>query len=185
MGSSLVITVNSARSQADNGLRHVKSSSLPREEMIALSHYFKRLSEGLENANIVVQSAALAPVRASGTNTLTFASIANNDTVTIAGTALTCVTAAPSGAQFRKITDGPTTAANLAAAINANAALSKLVFATAVASVVTITCLAAGTIGNLITQATSNGTGFVLSAATLTSGAGGAETAPVAYSRGL
>lgn len=185
MGSSLVITINSARSQADNGLRHVKSSTLPREEMISLSHYFKRLADGLENANVVVQSAVLAPVRATATNTLTFASIANNDTVTIAGTVLTCVTGTPAGPQFKKVTDGPTTAANLAAAINANAALSKLVLATSAGSVVTLTCLIAGTIGNLITQATSNGTGFVLSSATLLTGAGGAETAPVAYSRGL
>lgn len=185
MASSLVITVNSARSQADNGPRHIKSTTLPREEMRALAHYFSRLADGLENANVSVQSAALAPVRATGTITLTFASIANNDTVTIAGTVLTCVTGTPAGPQFKKVTDGPTTAANLAALINSNATLSKLVFATSSGSVVTLTCLASGTIGNLVTQATSNGTGFVLSAATLTTGAGGAETAPVSYSRGL
>lgn len=184
MASSLVITVNSARSQADNGNR-IKSSTVPRDECRALAHYFSRLADGLENANFTVQAAALAPVRATGTITLTYASIANSDTVTIAGTVLTCVTGTPVGAQFKKVTDGPTTATNLAALINANTTLNKLVVASAAASVVTITCLAAGTIGNLITQATSNGTGFVVSAATLTTGAGGAETAPVAYSRGL
>ena len=140
MASSVVISISTARTQSDSSGRLVKSSSLPREEARALSHFFQRLAAGEESANWTIQTAALAPVRATGTVTLTYASVANNDTVTIAGTVLTCVTGTPAGAQFKKVTDGPTTAANLAALINSNSTLNKLVTATSAASVVTLTC---------------------------------------------
>lgn len=182
--TSLVIVVTSARTIANLG-GFIKDASEPREEMRGLRHLFERLSGGLEKASVTVQSSASAPVRATGTLTLTFASIANNDTVTIAGTVLTCVTGTPSGAQFKKVTDGPTTAVNLAALINSNATLSLLMKAVAVSSVVTCTINTVGAIGNQATLATSNSGGIAVSAANFATGAGGAETSPVAYSRGL
>lgn len=186
MASTLVITVKSGRSSTDCRSRFVKDTSDPRGACRALEHLFERLRAGLETgSSFTVATSANAPVQATGTYTLTYASVANNDTVTIAGTVLTCVTGTPSGAQFKKQTDGPTTATNFAAAVNANATLSKFISASASGSVVTLTCLVPGTIGNTLTIATSNGTGFVVSAATLASGAGGTETTPVSYSRGL
>lgn len=182
--STLVITLQSPRSVADLA-RYIKSTSAPRDEARALAHLFEKLASGLEAGNFDVQTSAAAPVRASGTVTLTYASISANDTVTLGGTALTCVTGTPTSSQFKKVTDGPTTAANLAATINAHTTLSKLVSATAAAGVVTVKALMPGAIANQFTMATSNGTGFVLSAAVLANGAGGAETVALNYGRGL
>lgn len=182
--STLVITLQSPRSVADLG-RYIKDTNDPRGQAKTLAVFFERVASGLEAANFDVQTSAAAPVRASGTVTLTYASVAANDTVTLGGTALTCVTGTPTSSQFKKVTDGPTTAANLAATINAHSTLSKLVSAKAASGVVTVTALTVGAVANQFTLATSNGTGFVLSAAVLASGAGGSETAAVNYGRGL
>lgn len=134
------------------------------------------------NDTVDVQyNTTVAAVNASSTVTLTYASVANNDTVTVAGTTLTCVTGTPSGAQFKKEVDGTTTAANLAALINSNTTLNKVVRASSAAAVVTVTCLVPGTIGNLVTLATSNATGFALSAAALANGAGGPTAVAVSF----
>lgn len=186
MASSLVLTIKSARTSTDVISRIVKSTTSPKEQARALAHFFHRLESGLDAASLDVQTSAAAPVAASGTITLTYASMANLDTLTVAGVTLTCVTGTPSGAQFKKVTDGPTTAANLVALINANTSTSKYVIASAVASVVTVTCLVKGEIGNLVGLATSNGTGAAVSAATLASGAGGAVSSiATSYSLGL
>src|SRR6185312_12819200 len=129
MSSTLVITLKSARSQADV-LRFVKDGSEPREAMHAFKKLFERLAGGLEAANVLVQSSANAPVQASGTVTLTYASVAANDTVTIAGVALTCSSTTTDATHFKKVTDGPTTAANLATCINTNTTLNKFLVAT-------------------------------------------------------
>ncbi len=183
---SLVIVVSTPRSTGDITAL-IKSSSDPRGEMRALSHYFKRLEEGCDKglgANTVYASySTSAPVRATNTLTLTYASISNNDTVVIAGTTLTCVTGTPSGgAQFKKQTDATVTAANLVACVNANTTLGPLMVASNVAGVVTLTLITFGTIGNQTPLVGS--TGMVAGAATFANGAGGAEVANVSYSRG-
>jgi hypothetical protein len=178
--STLTIVLSSPRTQAQLG-PFVKDASNNRLECTAIEHLFRRLNGGLESGSFQVTTSASAPVQASATVTLTYASVAANDTVTVAGVALTCVTGTPSGAQFKKVTDGPTTAANLAAAINAN---QTVVTATAAASVVTVTCNVPGLVGNWVPVATSNSSGFALSHSTLQNGAGGAETTPVTYNKG-
>lgn len=185
MASSFVITLKSARTDTDAISRWKKASSDARNECRVLEHLFERLASGLESGSFDVQTSANAPVRASGTVTLTYASVLANDTVTIAGTALTCSASTTDATHFKKVTDGPTTATNLATCINTNTTLNKFLLASASSSVVTVTCLVPGTIGNTLTLATSNGTGFVVSAATMASGAGGSETVAVNYSRGL
>lgn len=184
---TFVITISTPRAVQDLTDRFQKDTGSPRNEAIALAKWFESIAAGGEpgNTSFDVQNSASAPVRAHGTITLTYASISANDTVTLGGTVLTCVTGTPSGAQFKKVTDGPTTATNLAALINANTTLNKLVSAAAASGVVTLTALTPGAIGNQFTLATSNGTGFALSpSAALGSGAGGCETAAVNYSRG-
>lgn len=182
---SLTIVVSTPRQLGDiTGF--AASTSQKREVMRALSHYFLRLASGEERlgGTIVNTSySANAPVRATDTLTLTFASISNSDTVVIAGTTLTCVTATPSGnAQFQKLTDATTTAANLVKCVNANPTLSALMSATNVAGVVTLTLNAYGAIGNQTTLVGS--TGMVAGAAKFANGAGGAEVANVSYVMG-
>lgn len=183
--TTLMITVSTPRSVADlAGL--LKDTSDPRGEMRALSHFFKRIEQGDDKGGgvtVYVSDSASAPVRATNTLTLTYASISNNDTVVIAGTTLTCVTGTPSGgAQFKKQTDATVTAANLVACVNANATLKLLMFASNVAGVVTLRLLTFGAIGNQTPLVGS--TGMVVGAATFASGAGGAETVAISYARG-
>lgn len=182
---TLVIVVSTPRATGDI-TDLIKSTSVPRDEMIALSHYFKRLAEGCDKGvgtTVYASYSTSAPVRATNTLTLTYASISNNDTVVIAGTTLTCVTGTPSGgAQFKKQTDATVTAANLVACVNANSTLKLLMVASNVAGVVTLTLITFGAIGNQAPLVGS--TGIVVGAAAFASGAGGAEIANVSYSRG-
>lgn len=182
MSKSLILTVNVDRADVND---FVKPASNPRTEMTALSTLFARLASGTMNGSVIAQKASVASVAASQTITLTYNSISNNDTVTIAGITLTCVTGTPTGAQFKKETSATKTASNLAALINSLTTLNIYVNATSSSGVVTVKANQAGVVGNLITVATSNGTGFVLGAAALAGGAGGAVVAPVTYSRGL
>jgi hypothetical protein len=183
MASSFVITLKSARSQGDLA-RYIKDTTSPRNQAKALELLFERLASGLETGSFDVQTAAAAPVRATNTLTLTYASISDLDTVVIAGVTLTCVTGTPSGsAQFKKQTNATVTATNLVNCINAHATLSLLMRATSSVGVVTMTLHTPGAIGNQAPLVGS--TGMVAGTATFASGAGGMEIAPVNYSRGL
>jgi hypothetical protein len=182
MASTLLITVKSNRSTADLA-RFVKAATTPRDGVIALSKFFTRAAAGLETCSIDVQTGA-APVRASGTLTLTYASITTGDTCVIAGRTLTCVTGTPAATQqWKKVTDATVTAAGLVTLINSDAVTKLVVSATSALGVVTITALTAGEEGNFVTVVGS--TGMVASAATLASGVGGADSVKVTYSRGL
>ncbi|MCA7953854.1 DUF3383 family protein [Burkholderia seminalis] len=114
---------------------------------------------------------------ASGTITLT-ANPAANDTVTINGTAVTFVAAAPAGSQVLIGANAAATAANLQAflAASADANLSQCSYAT-VGTVTTVTAIALGNAGNAITLAKSS-TAITLSGATL---AGGVAASTVSY----
>lgn len=185
MTSSLVVVLTSARTQADVNSTWVRDTSNPREQSLFLSRVFKDLASGTENGSFTLQSSANAPVNASGTVTLTNASIAAGNTVTVAGVVFTAETSGATGAQFNIGGTATITASNMVAAINSDTSINKLVLASSNAGVVTITSLVPGAIGNFLTLATSNSTGFGLSAATLASGSGGSETVAVTYSRGL
>lgn len=181
---TLVIVVSTPRATGDVTAL-IKDTTAPRNEMIELSNYFKRLAAGTDKGvgnTVYVSYSTSAPVRATNTLTLTYASISNNDTVVIAGTTLTCVTGTPSGAQFKKETDATTTATNLKVLVNANTTLNKLMVASSAAGVVTLTLITFGAIGNQTPLVGS--TGIVVGAAAFASGAGGAEVANVSYSRG-
>lgn len=182
--SSIVIVVKSDKAQATVNGRMRLDSSEPRKVATALSNFFQAAAGGLENCSISVQSSATDPVRSSGAATVVYATLIATDTVTIGGQVLTCVTGTPTTAQYKKEVDGPTTAVNLAAAINAHATLSQMVSATSSASVVTVTANVAGVIGNIV-GLVSSGLGVTMSAAVLASGAGGATNPAINYSRGV
>jgi hypothetical protein len=178
--STLTIVLSSPRTQAQLG-PFVKDASNNRLECTAIEHLFRRLNGGLESGSFQVTTSASAPVQASGTVTVVNGSVTANDTVTIGATVLTAKTSGAVGPQFNIGASGTITAANLAAAINANCPVAS---ATSAAAVVTVTCNVPGIVGNWVPMATSHTAAFTLSAATLASGAGGAETTPVTYNKG-
>jgi len=184
MTASLNITVNASRAELND---YIRSSTDPRGECVALETLFRRLASGTISGNVIAQKAAVAAVRASGTVTLVYSDLAANDTVTVAGITLTCVTGTPNTVQFKKVTDATVTAANLAAAINALATVNIYVSATSALGVVTVTANQSGVVGNLITLAKNAATpgGIAVSGTALAGGTGGANSAPVTYSRGL
>ena len=181
MAASLVLVIKTSEAAPSNFL---DAASSPRNTAIKLSGLLEACASGYSHASIDAYSSTSAPVAAAGTATLTYASIAANDTVTIGGTVLTCkASGAAAGTEFNKTTDATVTAANLAAAINANTTLSKYLVATSALGVVTVTCLQKGVIGNAIVLATSNAPGFALVA--MAGGEGGASSAATTYSLGL
>ncbi len=91
-GSSLVITLNSAREEADLA-RFIKSSSDPRGQAKVLQQYFERIASGTEGAGWDIQTGDVAPVAASGT--WTCASVIATDEAVLAGVTL-AFTASPS-----------------------------------------------------------------------------------------
>ena len=112
-------------------------------------------------------------VTASGT--VTCASVADADTVTINGVVFTAVTASPTGDQFDQSGTDTADATDLARSINASTTelIKDYVTATSAAGVVTITSVYPGRMGNTQTLASSNGTRLAVSGARLASGTGG------------
>jgi phage tail sheath gpL-like len=182
MTASLNLTVNASRAELND---YIRSSTDPRGECLALERLFKRLASGTISGSVIAQKAAVAAVRASGTVTITHGNLNANDTVTICGITITAKASGATGAQFNIGADATADAAALAACINALATLNIYVSATSAAGVVTVTANQAGVVGNLFAMATSDATAYGLSAAALAGGAGGANSAPVTYSRGL
>lgn len=162
--------------------RFIRNTTDPRQQASLLSQMFSRIAAGLLPCNIDVQTSGSPPVRATNTLTLTYASIANNDTCVVAGVTLTCVTGTPTSVQFKKQTDATVTAANLAALINTLSTVSRYCSATSAAGVVTITVNTPGLVGNFVPLVGS--TGIVAGAATFAGGTGGLETAAVNYALG-
>jgi hypothetical protein len=181
--SSLVITVKSPRTQTTLNDRLRISSSRAPDAVANLAAYLHGCAGGLESASVSVQTGSADPIFAAQALTVVFASLNAADTVTIGGVVLTCTLGAPAASQFQKLTDGTVTAANLAAAINTQGSLSQFVSATSVGAIVTVTADVPGIIGNLVAVLSSAG-GVTLGGATLVGGAGGANNAPISYSRG-
>ncbi len=182
--SSIVITIKSGRVYADLA-RFIDVAGNPRNGVQKLKQYFKSVESGAENAAITVQRGSANPVAATGTLTVTYASMQANDTVTLAGVVLTAVTGSPSTGQFKKETDATVTAANLVTAILANATLAGIVTASSALAVVTLTALQAGVCGNQYTLVSSRDPGVTVSAAKMAGGTGGALTTAITYSRGI
>lgn len=171
--STIVITIQSDESQDLNKQLMQVNSSKPRRSILETAKRVSDLANGHHQGVITIQTGSADPVAASGT--ITCASVSNADTVTIGKTTLTFSSTPANEDQVES--DGGTNtldAEALVAAINAHSVLSKLVVASNVAGVVTVTSLVKGEIGNYIALASSNGTRLAVSAAYLASGAGGA-----------
>ncbi|QJP68888.1 DUF3383 family protein [Burkholderia glumae] len=126
----------------------------------------------------VVTSKSSGPgASASGTITLTATPVAN-DTITINGTAVTFVAAAPSGSQVLIGGSAAATAANLQAflAASSDTNLSQCSYSTT-GAITTVTAISFGNAGNSITLAKSS-SAITLSGATL---AGGVAASTVSY----
>lgn len=183
MASSLVITCQLGQTQASAQQRY-QFSGKPKVQAQALRQLFTDLASGQHVGTVDVATGAAAPVAAAGAIAITYASVANNDTLTILGVTLTCVTGTPTADQFKKLTNATVTGDNLVAAILANATLAKYVTASNVSGTVTVTVKQKGSIGNVLAAlATSNGTGFGLTQ--WTGGTGGAEETVVSNALGL
>lgn len=125
------------------------------------------LNAGSLLGSVIVQGSTANPVAASAT--ITQVSAVNTNSVTIGGVTLTA------GTEWTRTGTDAENSASLAAAINANTSLNKIVVATSASNVVTITALQKGVIGNYITLAKS-GAPITVSGAYLASGAGGATS---------
>lgn len=117
-----------------------------------IGDFFIGVGVGERSANIFCQANGVQAVGA-----ITFASIANNDTITINGTVFTAKTTGATGNQFNLGASDTTAAANAAAAINASATAIVVnnVSATSALAILTLTAKEQGTMGNLMTLAIS------------------------------
>ena len=176
--ATVSITVNTVKDYTK-----YMASSQPAENMARLINLLSGFAGGALLGNVYVSGSSTATtVAASATATLTYGSLANNvDTWVGYGVTITCVTGTPAASdsttgQFKKQTDATVSAANLVATINAHSVLSKYVYASSVAGVVTVTSHTKGTVGNFLTTHTSAGTGIANAA--YSGGIGGSEAAP-------
>lgn len=147
-----------------SGARHLTA--------INLAKLFEKFAGGHNScpATVTVRNSA---VKASGS--ITLASVADSDTLTIGGVAFTAQDADPGANEFLQTGSDTADAAAAAAAINASttAGIAGCVTASSSGAVLTITAVVPGKIGNAITLATSNGTRLAITggASRLASGA--------------
>jgi phage tail sheath gpL-like len=145
-------------------------------EMIAAGH--------LTGDTVDLHTSASNLVAASGTVGCVLANVDANDTVTIGGVTLTAKASGANGTtEFNAETSNTVMATNLKNCINANTTLSKHLLATSSSGTVTVTARLKGSIGNLITLASSDADGLVVSGTALTGGTGGPESAAQALER--
>lgn len=162
----------------------VPPSSAPHNAANVLSNLLMAGAEGTSNLSIDGYSSTAAPVAATGTLTVVYASLTAGDTVTIGSVTLTASASTTDATNFKKFTDGPTTATNLATCINTNTTLNQFLKASAASSVVTVTALEKGVLGNQVSLASSAG-GVTTSGSFLASGAGGVTGAATTWRLGL
>lgn len=175
--SSLVLTIKTARADVAD---FAVDSSCDIEGLQGLRNLLDAASSSHEPLTCDLQYSTVDPVAASGT--LTVVSAIATDSVTI-GTITLTATSNPTTDLHWEIDGASDTldAASLAAAVNANPTLSKVVVATSTTNVVTITALQKGLVGNQIPVSAAGGT-ITASGSFLASGTGGATSAAKTYS---
>lgn len=134
-----------------------------------LVNFLRGAMIGARSVSAIISVNDGTAVAASGTVTLS--SLANNDTITVAGVVFTAKTSGASGAAQFNLGANDTAAASAAAVImNANTSLTNVVTASAASGVITITAVNAGQAGNQLGIAIS-AHGSVSGSGKLTSGA--------------
>lgn len=147
----------------------LKDGTMPKEEARSVRNYFNALIGSERAGKFSVQVNSGDAVQASGT--ITFSSLANNDTITVGSVTFTAKTSGASGTtQFNLGGSDTNAAVNAAAKIIAHPDLLPFLSATAATGVITIKCLVAGKIGNLYNIAIS-AHGSVSGSGNLASGA--------------
>lgn len=149
------------------------ANSNARRTLAALVTMLHGVMDGVYGARIRLSSDESTPVAASGTVTLTQASLTAGDAVYINGYALTAVagTATAASGTWSKDTSSTAAATSLAAAINAYEPVRQFVTATSSSAVVTITAREAGAVGNSISLLELDaGGGIARSGSTLSGG---------------
>lgn len=143
-----------------------------------------RMQGGVLNAAVTTVVDDGNAVAASGTVTCAI-TVATN-TVTIAGVVFTCVASGATGNQFNVGGTDTITATSLAAAVNSSvsAAVAGVVSAASVGPVVTVSCVATGPVGNLVSLASSGAT-VAVSGATLSGGVASTNPQSVSYRFGI
>ena len=175
--SSLVLNIATDLANDVLAAEIVNSSKDGEQVLTAVRNFLRACAGGAYQYEIDLNSSATTPVAASGTFTLT--SAIATDAITIGKTTLTA-SSTPSGEDQWEIDGASDTldAASLAACINANTVLNKIVIATSAAAVVTVTAHQKGILGNYINISSADST-IVASATYLADGAGGASGAAV------
>ncbi|HET9554907.1 MAG TPA: hypothetical protein VFP50_18220 [Anaeromyxobacteraceae bacterium] len=163
---SIVVSFNVSKSAAD--LLINKDVTRARDQALAIDGLLVGLALGQYAGTFDVIASATNGVKASGTLTIAAGTGAVGGTI---GGTLKTVTWA---------TSDTASAAALAAAINTDATINKLVTASSAAGVVTLTANMPGPLGNKVALVAS-GTGVTASGATLANGVG-ADGQPTTYS---
>jgi len=189
MASSLVITVKHEETQAYLRQLFQLDTNGPKRLAKELSKHFLRIGSQNMRAIVNVQTAAAAPVAASGTFTLV--SVIATDACTVGPVTFT-FTSTPSvstaTAQDVEVDGASDTldAAALAAAINANAVTGAIVYATSALGVVTVTSRTPGLIGNFIAISDADTTIATSAGGYLAGGTGGCtDSTAYTYNFGL
>jgi hypothetical protein len=166
--ATLVLTVKTSK---DVSL--FKQANQNQENLNRLINLLSGLNIGALQGSVDVQSSTSDPVAAVGSVAIVHANVTNADTVTICNTVITAATSGNGTTSWTIGADATADAVAMAACINANTTLSKLVVASiAVAGTVTLTARQKGVVGNGLALATSDATAFTLTA--FANGAGGA-----------
>jgi phage tail sheath gpL-like len=170
--SSVTVTI-----KTDKDYTRLNQASQPAENMNRLINMLSGFSCGALTGSVYVSGSTSDPAAASAT--LTLVSAIATDAITI-GTVTMTATSTPTTNLHWEIdgADDTADAASLAAAINANPTLSKVVVATSAAGVVTVTALVKGVVGNQIPISSADST-ITASGAFLTGGTGGTNVADV------
>jgi phage tail sheath gpL-like len=183
MASSVILTIKSELTQAQAQTLLKRGSDRDKEGLRSLRNFLRAIPNQTR-AIIDVQTGSAAPVAASGT--VTCASVAVNDTVTIGNVTFTAKASPASETEFSQAGSDTADGASLAAKINAHSTLQYAVSASAASGVVTITCKQKGVIGNCVGLTSSNGTRLAVSGSGfLASGTGGASDTANTYTLGL
>jgi hypothetical protein len=119
---------------------------------------------------VTLNGVALTATQHHATGTVTCASVLDGDTVTVQGIVFTAEDGVADVDSFDMSSTDTDTGDDLVRCINGHPSLAGIVTATAALGVVTVRAVSAGTGGNALTLASSNGTRLAVSGATLAGG---------------